>query len=365
MAFRKVNYIFALLFLVGMLGMAFADTIITINNPNTQPAHSKTITASVDDQHYRLFLSINNPGILICDRTLTFINYSEQTFNSESDNGKTICYKAKPGEGEENTIYQLSNPIQGIDWTAPIITLNGANPQAIIVGDFYIELGAEVTDNYSTELVAEINSSEVLTSVIGDYPVIYNAIDTAGNIAIPVTRVIKVRSDMTAYAAALAAVIADDYTTITWAAYMSIVNANVVTDQNTQAEVDTATANIVAAQENLIKIVITPTGGGGGGGTRVTVIPTPEPIVTVVTAEMPPDTIISPPIVTTMPPAVIIEPTPTDTTTPALTETAPAATAGATGFLGLPGGAASTTALIVVALLILGTAGYFLFFKKK
>ncbi|MDP2587025.1 MAG: hemagglutinin, partial [Candidatus Komeilibacteria bacterium] len=45
-----------------------------------------------------------------------------------------------------------------------------------------------------------------------------------------------------------------DYTTATWAAYQTIVGDNVVTDQNTQDEVDAATENITAAQEDLVEI---------------------------------------------------------------------------------------------------------------
>jgi len=60
--------------------------------------------------------------------------------------------------------------------------------------------------------------------------------------------------DLTAYNTALAAVTEDDYTIVTWEAYELILAANVVTDQNTQAEVDTATSNITTAQGDLVEI---------------------------------------------------------------------------------------------------------------
>jgi hypothetical protein len=62
-------------------------------------------------------------------------------------------------------------------------------------------------------------------------------------------------ADMTAYNAALAAVTEADYTTASWAAYQTVVDANVVTDQNSQAEVDAATAAITAAQTDLVMII--------------------------------------------------------------------------------------------------------------
>lgn len=59
-------------------------------------------------------------------------------------------------------------------------------------------------------------------------------------------------ADLTAYNAALAAATEENYTTATWMPYELIVQENVVTKNNTQAEVDEATANILAAQKNLL-----------------------------------------------------------------------------------------------------------------
>lgn len=58
-------------------------------------------------------------------------------------------------------------------------------------------------------------------------------------------------SDMTDYDAALAAV-SEDQVKSGWAAYKAVVDANVVTNLDTQEEVDLATANILAAQKNLV-----------------------------------------------------------------------------------------------------------------
>lgn len=60
-------------------------------------------------------------------------------------------------------------------------------------------------------------------------------------------------ADLTAYNQVLAAVDETDYTTASWAVYEKIVNANQVTEENTQNAVDKATAAISAAQSNLVK----------------------------------------------------------------------------------------------------------------
>lgn len=67
-------------------------------------------------------------------------------------------------------------------------------------------------------------------------------------------KIVKLSADLTAYNAALAAVSQTDYTAASWAVYQTIVAANVVTGDNLQTEVDTATANISAAQKNLVKL---------------------------------------------------------------------------------------------------------------
>ena len=78
------------------------------------------------------------------------------------------------------------------DVTSPVITLLGANPQIILVGGVYTELGATVSDPDNVGLVAIIDSSAVKTSVVGSYLVTYNAIDPAGNHATLVTRTVNI-----------------------------------------------------------------------------------------------------------------------------------------------------------------------------
>lgn len=67
-------------------------------------------------------------------------------------------------------------------------------------------------------------------------------------------KIVKLTTDMTAYNAALAAVTEDDYTADSWADYKAVVDANVMTAADTQSEVDAATAAIIAAQADLVKL---------------------------------------------------------------------------------------------------------------
>lgn len=64
-------------------------------------------------------------------------------------------------------------------------------------------------------------------------------------------------SDLTDYKKALSVVSEKDYTADSWTIYQATVSANVVTDQDAQKDVDTATDKIKKAQYDLIKVATT------------------------------------------------------------------------------------------------------------
>ena len=75
-----------------------------------------------------------------------------------------------------------------VDTNNPIITLNGANPQTIELGDGYTELGATTNDGSTVT----INTSN-FQDAVGSYTVTYNATDASGNVAAEVTRTVIVQ----------------------------------------------------------------------------------------------------------------------------------------------------------------------------
>ena len=85
--------------------------------------------------------------------------------------------------------------IEIVDSYAPEITLIGENPQIIEVGSNYEELGATATDIYDDEKGIELyiikDASNVNTSKIGEYEVIYTCADSLGKTA-QVKRTVKV-----------------------------------------------------------------------------------------------------------------------------------------------------------------------------
>ena len=73
---------------------------------------------------------------------------------------------------------------KGVDTIKPVITLKGANPQSITAGSTFNNLGASAIDNIDGDISSKIiASSNVNTSIAGNYEVNYQVADAAGNIA--------------------------------------------------------------------------------------------------------------------------------------------------------------------------------------
>ncbi len=85
------------------------------------------------------------------------------------------------------TAIQVTRMVEVVDTTAPVITLNGANPQIIELGTGYTELGATTDDGSSVS----INASDFVDAV-GSYTIYYDATDTASNAAVQVARTVEV-----------------------------------------------------------------------------------------------------------------------------------------------------------------------------
>ena len=78
------------------------------------------------------------------------------------------------------------------DTTSPVITLLGANPQGMVAGSSYVELGATASDNKDGDITNNIaiDINELITTVPGKYPVYYVVMDSLGNITMEIRTVI-------------------------------------------------------------------------------------------------------------------------------------------------------------------------------
>ncbi|HPO11337.1 MAG TPA: hypothetical protein PLM63_02035, partial [bacterium] len=140
--------------------LSIVDTtapVITITNPDTTTATSKTITATTSDGTLTMSITTGNT----CDGSLTFIAYAPITFNSESDNGKKVCYKAV--DAYNNTRYSLSNAIAGISIPS-VSTYSGGTPISFCSNYVYSEWGTCVNGIQTRTIISKDGGSSCSTS---------------------------------------------------------------------------------------------------------------------------------------------------------------------------------------------------------
>ncbi|NDB96396.1 MAG: DUF5011 domain-containing protein, partial [Verrucomicrobia bacterium] len=92
---------------------------------------------------------------------------------------------------EISQLYQQQAPP---DTEAPIITLTGGDPLEIYKGSAFNDPGATVTDNVDATRTIT-GSGAVDPTIVGIYTLTYTAQDAAGNLAVPVTRMVNVVLD--------------------------------------------------------------------------------------------------------------------------------------------------------------------------
>lgn len=110
----------------------------------------------------------------------------------------TVTYNVK--DSNNNIATEVTRKVIVVDTTAPVIELNGNGEITIPTGIAYIDLKAKVKDNYDSEREiegiiykngTEVNDIDV--SVLGDYVIKYNTVDSNSNIADEVERIVHVR----------------------------------------------------------------------------------------------------------------------------------------------------------------------------
>ena len=103
-----------------------------------------------------------------------------------------VTYNAFDAAG--NPAVEVIRTVNVSDNTAPVITLLGANPLQLTVGDVYSDPGATAVDNVDGVITASIDvgGDTVTTASPGSFTVTYDVSDAAGNPAVQVTRTVIV-----------------------------------------------------------------------------------------------------------------------------------------------------------------------------
>ena len=130
-----------------------------------------------------------------CDGDLsTEIQIDTSALNIYETGAYDVYYSVTDAAG--NTSAELVRTVNVVDTEAPIITLEGEDPQIIELGDEdgYVELGATASDACDGDLTDDIviDASNVDAGAVGVYTVTYNVTDGAGNEADEIRRTVEV-----------------------------------------------------------------------------------------------------------------------------------------------------------------------------
>ena len=159
------------------------DAIQVIRTVNVADTTSPNITApsNITAESTGQQTTVNLVSATATDNSsFTIINDAPASFPLGTT---TIIWTATDDSGNTST---ATSTVTIQDTTPPVITLTGANPQTIELGDGYTELGA-TTDDYS-EII--INSNFI--DAIGSYIVSYDSVDSSENNAVTKTRTVNV-----------------------------------------------------------------------------------------------------------------------------------------------------------------------------
>jgi hypothetical protein len=147
-------------------------------------------------------------------------------------------------------MYDISGYIMKLVKTADITAFNTAKNIKVTDGPYTTASYAAYSNDSQVKAIMEIPISTLKGYSQG-------VVDGYTNTLLALQKELLIKgADMTAYKAALEVVKEANYTKTSWTAYQTVVAANVVTYENTQEDVDAATAKIAAAQQ---KLVYTPT----------------------------------------------------------------------------------------------------------
>jgi hypothetical protein len=118
------------------------------------------------------------------EKVLDSLQFDASSFDKDIVGTYAIPYTYKNGEGE------LS--VSVVDTTKPLVVLNGDIEMTIGLGTEYEEPGYSLSDNYDTEFSNVTVNSDMNTTLLGDYTVSYQVVDSSTNSSDLVIRTVHV-----------------------------------------------------------------------------------------------------------------------------------------------------------------------------
>jgi len=173
---------------------AVATRTIIVHDPDDTTAPSITLNGG------NIGITVNNPynelGATAVDNVDGNVNVViSGNVDTNTTGTYTVTYTATDKAGNKSTAKRNVTVEDAtlVDKEAPVITLNGDSTVTLRIGSTYSDAGVNIAD-IETDISANLvtNGLPVDTSVAGTHTITYNVSDTAGNIAIEVTRTVVI-----------------------------------------------------------------------------------------------------------------------------------------------------------------------------
>ncbi len=161
-------------------GNALSATRAVKVTDQTKPVISLSGTNPTNIRRGEIF---NDLGAVVTDNWDNNLEVSVSGDVNTATIGKyTLTYSIADSAG--NQADSVTRDVFVLDEQAPTITLYGDNPMVVAYQGEYQEFGAMAQDNKDENIdIDSTDSSKVDTSKVGEYDVIYKAVDSVGNIA--------------------------------------------------------------------------------------------------------------------------------------------------------------------------------------
>lgn len=120
-------------------------------------------------------------------------SYTKQTIRFNSGSNTSVMVFTGMWANGDTWVQADDYSLLAVDSTPPVIALNGESNLEVPLGGAFEDPGATATDNLDGDISRKITvEGAVDTSLVGTYTLTYQAADSAGNKATPVTRTVKV-----------------------------------------------------------------------------------------------------------------------------------------------------------------------------
>lgn len=182
---RKIYVVttFIIVLLVSFLGITYSYEYNVNESLLFELVGPYEITLELNDNYYEYGVNVKRNG----EDISSLVNINKTLL----DTSKVGEYKVKYELFVDGKIEYIYRKVKVREYISPEIKIIGDEIMYLNLYDTYVEMGYEVIDNYDTDMYGRVTTtSNLVVDKAGEYQIEYKAIDSSGNEAIAVRKII-------------------------------------------------------------------------------------------------------------------------------------------------------------------------------